>query len=147
MGFGLLLFFIAVMAVGGRVALAQSVGFGTELGTGFGAEARATGTPLSSSTFGTYLATTARERSTQRLIAESLMTGTTLSVGEGQPATGAGVGNDLNFQLRLVHSVRFGSHCSTTAAISSFLSTLRTRPYWTALCWSWNWCRMAGLSV
>lgn len=80
LGLGLLLFFVAVMAISGRVALAQDAG--------------------TTSTFGAFLASSTDE--------QVGLAGAGAGAGAGARAGAASVlPDDLRFRLRLVHSVRF----------------------------------------
>ena len=82
LGLGLLLFFVAVMAISGRVALAQDAG--------------------TTSTFGAFLASSTDEQ------AGLAGAGAGVGAGAGARAGAASVlPDDLRFRLRLVHSVRF----------------------------------------
>ena len=80
LGLGLLLFFVAVMAISGQVALAQDAG--------------------TTSTFGAFLASSTDE--------QVGLAGAGAGAGAGARAGAASVlPDDLRFRLRLVHSVRF----------------------------------------
>ncbi|MEC8274937.1 MAG: hypothetical protein VX005_03880, partial [Pseudomonadota bacterium] len=84
MGLGLLLFFVVVMAISGRVALAQDTG--------------------ASSTFGAFLTSTTGAQATSGSGSAASASAASASAESSSPSVPA---DDVGFQLRLVHSVRF----------------------------------------
>ena len=89
LGLGLLLFFVVVMAISGRVALAQDTG--------------------ASSTFGAFLTSTtgAQATSGSGSAASASAASASAASASAESSLPFGPADDVGFQLRLVHSVRF----------------------------------------